>query len=443
MALDAVGDRVRRNLARPADEAGHAHAAFPGRALLAAERRVAAVGPHHQLVAVVGRVDDDRVVGDAEVLELLQQHADLLVVLDHLGADHVFFGAALVDGHLHVLLLRVRPDVDGGRVEPAEEGLVALAVAVEPVERLVEHLAVEGLHALAGEHAGVLDLLLADAAEHRIVGRIVLVGRPGVQHAARPVFLQVLGILLAGIVEFLRLFLGVEVIEVAEPFVEAVHGRQELVAVAEMVLAELAGRVALRLQHLGERRILLLDAARRTGNADRGHAGAHRHLAHDEGGAAGGAARLAVVVGEDDAFLADAVDVGRLAHHAVRVGADVPHADVVAEDDEDVRLVRLGCWPCAAPSRMLRVRSVRWITATGLYACSGSSLTCYSTRARSAVTTQFATTCRGHSTTRDLGAGNAELFSSGLRALWEGVRHHRSRRRIDPFQARRLQPGPG
>ena len=27
---------------------------------------------------------------------------------------------------------------------------------------------------------------------------------------------------------------------------------------------------------------------------------------------------------------------GRVAHHAVRVGADVPHADVVAEDDEDV-----------------------------------------------------------------------------------------------------------
>ena len=35
---------------------------------------------------------------------------------------------------------------------------------------------------------------------------------------------------------------------------------------------------------------------------------------------------------------------GRAAHHAVRVGADVPHADVVAEDDEDVRL--LAVLPC-------------------------------------------------------------------------------------------------
>jgi hypothetical protein len=35
----------------------------------------------------------------------------------------------------------------------------------------------------------------------------------------------------------------------------------------------------------------------------------------------------------------DAVDVGRLvAHHAVREGADIGLADVVAPDDQDVRL---------------------------------------------------------------------------------------------------------
>jgi hypothetical protein len=48
-----------------------------------------------------------------------------------------------------------------------------------------------------------------------------------------------------------------EVVEVAEEHVEAVHGRQELVAVAEMILAELPGRVAERLEQLGERRVLL------------------------------------------------------------------------------------------------------------------------------------------------------------------------------------------
>ena len=41
-----------------------------------------------------------------------------------------------------------------------------------------------------------------------------------------------------------RLLLGIEMVEVAEELVEAVLGRQVLVLVAQMVLAELAGRIA-------------------------------------------------------------------------------------------------------------------------------------------------------------------------------------------------------
>jgi hypothetical protein len=47
------------------------------------------------------------------------------------------------------------------------------------------------------------------------------------------------------IVRVLRFVLGVEVIEIAEELVEAVNRRQKLIAVAEMVLAELCGRIAL------------------------------------------------------------------------------------------------------------------------------------------------------------------------------------------------------
>ena len=135
----------------------------------------------------------------------------------------------------------------------------------------------------------------------------------------------------------LRLILGVEVVEVAEELVEAVHRRQELVAVAEVVLAELAGHVAERLQQVGDGRILGLQALRRGGQPDLQQPGAHRALAGDEGGAAGGAGLLAVIVGEDPALIGDAVDVGRpVAHHAAVVGADVPVADVVTHDDQDV-----------------------------------------------------------------------------------------------------------
>ena len=50
------------------------------------------------------------------------------------------------------------------------------------------------------------------------------------------------------IVLVLGLFLGIEVIEIAEELVKAMHGGQELVAVALVVLAELTGGIALRLQ---------------------------------------------------------------------------------------------------------------------------------------------------------------------------------------------------
>ena len=158
-----------------------------------------------------------------------------------------------------------------------------------------------------------------------------------VQHAARTELLLERGIL--RIVGQLRLLLGVEVIEIAEELVEAVHGRQVFVPIAEMVLAELAGGVAERLEQFGDGRVFLLQADRRAGHADLGQAGADRVLPGDEAGAAGGAALLAVVVGERHAFFGDAVDVrGPVAHHAAAVVADVPHADVVAPENEDVRL---------------------------------------------------------------------------------------------------------
>ena len=153
--------------------------------------------------------------------------------------------------------------------------------------------------------------------------------RLALEHAARTELLPELRVL--RIVGVFRLFLGVEVIEVAEELVEAVHRRQVLVAIAEVVLAELAGGVAEVLQDLRDRRVLGFEAQRRAGHADLGEAGADRLLAGDEGGTAGGAALLAVEVGEHRAFPGDAVDVGRpVAHDAVVVAADIEPADVVA-----------------------------------------------------------------------------------------------------------------
>ena len=125
-----------------------------------------------------------------------------------------------------------------------------------------------------------------------------------------PNFLRNVGLL--RIVGILRLFLGVEVIEVAEELVEAVDGREELVQIAEVVLAELSGGVAEVLHEVGDAGIFGLQPDVRTRQADFGQPGADGRLTGDERRATGGAALLAIPVGEQVAFIGDAVDVGRV-----------------------------------------------------------------------------------------------------------------------------------
>jgi len=72
-------------------------------------------------------------------------------------------------------------------------------------------------------------------------------------------------------VALLGLFLGVQMVEVTEELAEALDGRQVFVAVAEVVLAELAGSVPHLFQFFSERRRSRPEAKRRTGLTDRGH----------------------------------------------------------------------------------------------------------------------------------------------------------------------------
>ena len=116
-----------------------------------------------------------------------------------------------------------------GGVPPDEEWLVGLVTLVDEVERVLGDFFVDRLHALLGQRAGVFDLLAALAVAPMLCrtprGPKLLLERRVLR-----------------IVRVLGLFFGVEVVEVAEELVEAVHGRQKLVFVAEMVLAELPVR---------------------------------------------------------------------------------------------------------------------------------------------------------------------------------------------------------
>lgn len=87
-----------------------------------------------------------------------------------------------------------------------------------------------------------------------------------VQDSARPEALLELGVLrVVGVFRFVR---GIEMVEGAEELVEAMRCRQVLVEVSQMVLAELAGHVAVWLEQVGKCRIFRLHAFLRAGQTN-------------------------------------------------------------------------------------------------------------------------------------------------------------------------------
>ena len=221
---------------------------------------------------------------------------DVVVELGHAG----FMNGPAVLGVAQRFVLRrqMRDDVHAGRIEPQEERLVVGLGLVDELQREVADFVVHGFHPLGIKRAGILDPLFADLAPAWVHGGVVHVGRIRMEHVARTDRVQQL----LRVTRVRGIFHCVEVIEVTEELVEAVHRRQEFILVAKMVLAELAGRVAHPLQRSGNRHRLRGYPDGCAGLAHRGHACADRQFTGDEVGAACRAARFGVVVGKQHAF---------------------------------------------------------------------------------------------------------------------------------------------
>ena len=268
--------------------------------------------------AVVRREHHHRGVRHAQLVEQVEQLPDIVVEFDHsVGIDVSEAGDAVV------MRVEVGPVMHPGRVVPDEEGLVGRDSLGNEALALFQHVLVEMPLHLLSEGAKLLDALAVFRGE-------------AVYDAALGQTCIFKG--LGGIIRLLDIFPGVQVIEDSEELVEPVVGGKVLVPVAEMVLAELPGAIAQRLEHLGERRVLRGETLRGPGQPDGRKAHPQRILPGDERGAPGGAGCLGIVVHEEHALVGDPVDVGRLSrHHPAVIGRDVPHPHVVAPDDEDVR----------------------------------------------------------------------------------------------------------
>ena len=226
-----------------------------------------------------------------------------------------------------------------------KNGLLRLHRAVDEVARALHQIRIDVFHAHLGgriharvrrQRAGVGDLLLADAAPARILRRIIDVGRNAVDDVARAE--PCVEFLVLRILRVVGLFHRVEVVEDAVELVETVDGGQVFVAIPQVVLADLRRRVAEWLEEFRDRRIGILQALFRRGQADFQQPRAERRLPGDERRASRGAGLLPVVISEQRALARESVDVRRAAaHHAAVVGTDVPDADVVGHDHDDVR----------------------------------------------------------------------------------------------------------
>lgn len=113
-----------------------------------------------------------------------------------------------------------------------------------------------------------------------------------------------------------------------------------------MVFADLRGGVTHRLKQLGDSGIFILQTLFSCGETDFEQAGAKGGLTKDEGGASSSAGLLAIVVGKEWSFAGDAVNIwGASAHHPAVVSADIPSANIVGHDHDDVGF--LGLRVCA------------------------------------------------------------------------------------------------
>ena len=146
----------------------------------------------------------------------------MVVVIEH----GVVVGRLPAARATKTLRLGVCPHVHMRGIDPGEPRLAGRVLAANEVLRRLDELIVTRLHPLSGERTCVFDALFADVPPARLLGRVVLLASPAVQHAAGSEAVPKMGkVRRWWIVGELGLFFGVQVLQVAEEFVEAMDGR--------------------------------------------------------------------------------------------------------------------------------------------------------------------------------------------------------------------------
>lgn len=325
---DAVAGSSSGKFSGPTHKRRYAECAFPVGVLLVPEGCSSAVRLGVVVRSIVGRVQHNRVVGDLQFIDQVEQLANMHIMLNHAVVVLVRVWASEV----LMLLFDMRAEVHSCCIPPAEKGFAFLMFPLDESLSLGKSLFVNRFHSFLGQWAGVFDRLPTFC--------IGLASQDATRTELLPERLSVCQHQIAGVITILWLFFGVEVIQISEELIKAMHGWRMLVEISLMVLSKLICRIALALQNGGHRDVNFLPSLRSVWHTNFGHASSHGNVPADECRASRGTTLLPVVIGEADAFAGNAVDVGRfVAHHPPVVVADIPRADIIAPDDENIRLL--------------------------------------------------------------------------------------------------------
>ena len=155
----------------------------------------------------------------------------------------------------------MRAKMHVGEVQPQKNWLIGFHLLFKEINNSSGYVVIDGFHSLPGQRPCVFDFLTA------------IRRREAVDDAARAEILAKIGefrVVGFWIIRQFGLFLSIQVIKVSVEFVEAMRRGQKLILVAKMVLAELACRIALRLEKLGDRRVFLAQSEVRARQTDFG-----------------------------------------------------------------------------------------------------------------------------------------------------------------------------
>src|SRR6187200_2117519 len=145
------------------------------------------------------------------------------------------------------------------RIEPYEKWFSRFMLPLDKIFGCCNKFIIAGFHPFFCEGPCILNFLLAYFSPPRHFCRIIFVCSPGMDNTARSkCFKEFRKFLLWRIVIHFRLFFCVEVIKIAKELVEPMIGRQHMVKVAQMVLAELPCSIILFLQQCGYRHYLFI-----------------------------------------------------------------------------------------------------------------------------------------------------------------------------------------